>query len=247
MFTQSQIEELTLAVKVLPSRHSDMLLKLAIVQQQGLKAARAKEYLMQGVGRRFRIVYHCIMKLNSIFPPSRKGELTDEELIELSICLHAFYMNVFGLLDNLAWVIVHERGLSNQIRRTQVGLYSTEMQKHLDSGLTDFLNTPRMTKWHNEHLKDYRDALAHRIPLYVPPYAYNVNNGQTSAYPAFSHSLDPNEQSKAMVLHPQVLADFNSIYAIMEKLFENELGISDAAVNGFVSKPVRDIFTSCWN
>ena len=36
------------------------------------------------------------------------------------------------------------------------------------STLADYLAPGDTQKWHSEYAKEYRDALAHRIPLYVP-------------------------------------------------------------------------------
>ncbi|MFW6144687.1 MAG: DEAD/DEAH box helicase, partial [Candidatus Natronoplasma sp.] len=93
-----------------------------------------------------------------------------EELKDVDINLHAFFINIFGLLDNMAWVIVHENiGSATDIDKKKVGLYQTETQKVMKYEFKQYLNADRTKKWHNEYLKNYRNALAHRIPLYVPP------------------------------------------------------------------------------
>ncbi|MCA9814412.1 MAG: hypothetical protein KC652_04805 [Cyanobacteria bacterium HKST-UBA01] len=224
MYSEANISELNRCMAELTERFQNMLLSFSMVQSK-LSKDRAQEYLMQGAGRRFRLLYHCILNVYRIFPPGRKEFLTDGELVQVCINLHAFYVDLFGLLDNIAWVVVHEGELADQIQRTRVGLYSKEMQKHLNSAFSSFLNSKRMTKWHNCHLKDFRDALAHRIPLYVPPYGQDKETGEKFVFPAFSHSLNPLEEGEAMKLHPQLLADFNSAYAILEKFFEFEFGV----------------------
>jgi hypothetical protein len=35
-----------------------------------------------------------------------------------------------------------------------------------------------MIKWHSDYLKNYRDALAHRIPLYIPPSELTPEEGE---------------------------------------------------------------------
>jgi hypothetical protein len=39
----------------------------------------------------------------------------------------------------------------------------------LPGALRDYLASPDISSWHEKYLKGYRDALAHRIPLYIPP------------------------------------------------------------------------------
>ena len=39
--------------------------------------------------------------------------------------------------------------------------------------LKAYVESPQMEKWSTEYLKNYRDTLAHRIPLYIPPATYS--------------------------------------------------------------------------
>jgi hypothetical protein len=100
------------------------------------------------------------------------------------INIQAFVFNVFGSIDNLAWIWVREKGLAMDdglpIPNAWVGLgkknrfvrhsFSTEFQEFL-KGLNDWF----------DHLDDFRHALAHRIPLYYP--ALHDPQGQGSGLP----------------------------------------------------------------
>src|SRR3569832_2387200 len=67
-----------------------------------LKSPRAKEYLEHGVCRWFSVLERSIERIYEIFPPDRKEKLTRDELSDVQIYLHAFVINLFGILDNLA-------------------------------------------------------------------------------------------------------------------------------------------------
>ena len=71
-------------------------------------------------------------------------------------------------MDNLAWVWVHERGLTKKISRNQVGLRakSEQVRGTFSPEFRAYLVTLD-EEWF-PYITDYRDALAHRIPLYVP-------------------------------------------------------------------------------
>lgn len=69
----------------------------------------------------------------------------------------------------MAWVVAHEKGVAEKIKKVNIGLYSNEFQYYLDDGFKGYLNSGKMRNWHDNYLKNYRDALSHRIPLYVPP------------------------------------------------------------------------------
>ncbi len=139
-----------------------------------LKNEKAREYLMQGVGRRLKTLTRCINNIFTTFPPGQVEHLSKEALTDIDINLHAFFINVAGIFDNLAWVFVYENDLlgkskEGKIPRDWVGLFNEETQKHLKVELRDYLNTDSMKSWYRSYSKSYRDTLAHRIPLYVPP------------------------------------------------------------------------------
>lgn len=228
IYSEEDIDKLAFSHNELTPRYANMIMQIMFVRAK-LTNDRAKEYLTEGAGRRFRILYQCILNIFKILPPTRVDLLEDDEVSETSINLHAFYVDLFGLLDNTAWVFAFEKGLSSQLRRTSIGLYSSELQKYFSKDFSDFLNSDTMKNWHNNHLKIFRDALAHRIPLYVPPYVQDRTTGENFLWPAFSQSLDPSEQGNVMYLHPQLLADFNTAYAVLENFFEHEFGVIDDA------------------
>ncbi len=134
-----------------------------------LKNVKAKEYLLHGVARRLGIIERCVENIYSIFPLQRERLLDWDELKDVDINLHAFFVNIFGLLDNMAWVAVYERNRRKGIYKKDVGLYKIKTQEILNDDFKQYLNSDRMKNWHDEYLKNYRDALSHRIPLYVPP------------------------------------------------------------------------------
>jgi hypothetical protein len=129
-----------------------------------------------------------------------------------------------------------------------VGLYQEKTQEHLTEEFRHYLNSEHMKKWYEEYLKNYRDALSHRIPLYVPPKTLTpeqesqvkqVENKIADCYK--SCDLDMIEklrkeqdgigdicffirhgfsESKSIVLHAQLIADFHTIEEIVEKYCE---------------------------
>jgi hypothetical protein len=136
-----------------------------------LSNAKAREFLHHGACRRLKTIRKCLENVYAICPVSRINKLNDDELSNIQINLHAFMVNVHGLLDNAAWVYVFENSLENSIGRGRFGvdLFKSETQKHLPSKVSSYLTTDKIRSWHSDYAKNYRDALAHRIPLYVPP------------------------------------------------------------------------------
>jgi hypothetical protein len=150
--------------------------------------------------------------------------------------------NVFGALDNLAWIWVQEKDIKNegggQLKDTRVGLGKRykEIRRTLSPEFNAYLN--QENDWFN-HLANFRHALAHRIPLYIPRYAI-VNDAEYQRLQALKDALyaDPDEfdrltqeqmthvqfqpvmrhsfseKSRNIVFHPQLLSDF----AMVEEL-----------------------------
>lgn len=160
------IKKISSDLFTLKERYLNLVSKISTLSGN-LKEEKAKEYLFHGVARRLGIIERCVENIYSIYPLERTELLSCGELKDLDINLHAFFVNIFGLLDNLAWVLIHEKRL--KIDKKHVGLYIDKTQECFEEKFRDYLNSEHMKKWHNEYLKNYRDALSHRIPLYVPP------------------------------------------------------------------------------
>jgi hypothetical protein len=60
--------------------------------------------------------------------------------------------------------------LKAALSEVQVYLHAFELYTHF--------TTEPIKSWHQDHLKSYRDALAHRIPLYIPPSVYTKADAQ---------------------------------------------------------------------
>ena len=202
MFAPNILKTLSENIDSVRSRN-DALAELYVVYQYRTGAGR--EYATHGFLRRVRMLTHCIEKIFTFLPPDQDDIPDDDILLDATIYIQAFLINVFGALDNLAWVWVKEKGL--EIENNKIGLgkkcktvrrsFSLEMRNHL-VGLEGWL----------ENLIDFRDALAHRIPLYVPPYCVPKAN------------LDAYENLSAQKLATQPLDAYNRIKSEQIKLVE---------------------------
>ena len=87
-------------------------------------------------------------------------------------------INLYGVFDNWAWAFVCRHNLAAEIgNRRQIGLFNDATRRYLVTPLRAYLSSETTTKWHDEYLKNYRDALAHRIPLYIPPAVFTDAEG----------------------------------------------------------------------
>ena len=239
------IEKIEEKLVLLKSRYAELINKLHQIGS-ALKNDKAKEYLFHGVARRLGVIERCVVNIYSIFPLQREQLLDWDELKDVDINLHAFFVNIFGLLDNMAWVAVYEKDRRRGINKKDVGLYRIKTQEILNDDFREYLNSDRMKKWHDEYLKNYRDALSHRIPLYVPPknltpdqqkQVADIEERRNKAIRGRDFSLIDNLQkeedkigtpspfflhslpetdNKMVSLHAQVITDFGTVEEILD-------------------------------
>jgi len=246
MYTIETQEEIKLGY--LTARHElrDLQRDLMTGWHQRLQAPRAKEYLAQGVCRRIGLLRRCMHNVFEICPVDRVDLFSDDERVDLEINIQAFVVNVHGLLDNLAWVTVFEKAPELEENRNQIGLFRGSVRPHLPEAAKRYLAEEKILDWFKKYATNYRDALVHRIPLYVPP--CGMTNAEAAKYaeleariwetmesrdldglqalqdeqaalgsilPVFRHSFGDKDAAGTMAFHAQLVADVNTILAIV--------------------------------
>lgn len=207
------------------------------------KTEHAREFATHGFLRRVSTMHHCIERVFYLIPSDRDIVPKKSTLMDATVCIQAFVMNVFGSIDNLAWLWVSEKKLD--IERNRVGLvpkcksvrqtFSPEMQGYLH----------KLDPWF-DHIVDYRDALAHRIPLFIAPYIVPDENAaayrtlenrilasrDVSEYerlreeqlklgafqPVMKHTLQ--DDKGAVGFHFQLLSDFATVEEIAQQMLK---------------------------
>ena len=208
--------------------------------------------MTHGVCRRIGIIYSAINNIFTIFPPDRREKLTSKERSDIDINLHAFFININGILDNVAWCFVFENKVESgkMLKKHDVGLYKKKTITILPEKLKELINSSKIKIWHESYSKNYRDALAHRIPLYVSRAIFtkteaasfealekeestidfmtaegrrradqliNEKENLGSICTWFSHSM--NDGGKPILMHPQLLCDYETISSILTTAF----------------------------
>jgi hypothetical protein len=149
-----------------------MLLKLPYLR---FKHDKAAEYMRHGYSRRVGTLVRCIDNVFDLIPMETENVPDKGVLTDAQINIQSFFANMYGCIDNLAWVWVYENGLDCKLQRNKVGLRAKhkEVRSTLSADFQAHLAT--LDPWF-DYLVEYRDALAHRIPLYVPPGGVKTEN-----------------------------------------------------------------------
>lgn len=140
------------------------------------KNTEARMYAREGFSRRIWTMNHCIKKIFEKLPPENIDMPESETIFDATVYLQAFVFNTFGSLDNLARIWVREMDVKENgkpLEKHQIGLRekNREVMDSLPEEIKKYLCEELEEWW--ENLIDFRDALAHRIPLYIPPQSVN--------------------------------------------------------------------------
>jgi hypothetical protein len=253
-YEPESLREIEMHFSKLRFRCQELLMKTVSLSGK-LGKERATEFLRHGVGRRIEILNRCIQNIFRIFPPDWEEKLSQEDRVDLEINLHAFLINVYGIVENLSLSLAYENGLvgdhdERKVPINEVNFFNKRFQKLLNPTLRKYLRQKNTSSWYREYAKNYRDALAHRIPPYVPPSTLNPDEAKRFteidieinglSYASDLSRIDelrteqdglgrPNplflhsfsENSKPVFLHGQVLNDFMTIEEFVNVVVAN--------------------------
>lgn len=247
-YTEEQIEQLN---NDLNDIEEEFRKRFFHVSNIVFKEKRANEFFKHGFFRRFNMLFHCIERVFEIYPPNRTKVLEDEERFDLEAFIQAFTINLYGAIDNLAWIVNAENKLGLEIKAiTKITLYNPIIQQYFSEDFIEYLNDENengFKKWYNLHCKNFRHAIGHRIPLYIPPCGitneekYNEIQSEKWAaileqnfkkvdeledelnslehiLPIYTHSFE--EKSFKMYIHPQLIADFRTLLELSDRFFK---------------------------
>lgn len=210
----------------------------------------SKEYATQGYSRRLSIILRCVENVFVFLPPDSEEIPSRENVQDAIINIQTIVFNAFGCLDNLAKVWVTEKNVTGPngvpFPPSWIGLRSvnTAVRNSFSPEFQAYL--VKMDTW-MEYLENFRHALAHRIPLYIPPFSVTRSNsaryeeldrlrnealfqrGDVDTFEQLTAEQDGlrffqphmthsfTEGAEIMVVHGQILADLNTVLDIGEK------------------------------
>lgn len=149
------------------------LTKMAISSQSILlKNNHARNYYMYGFCRRVLMLSRSFNNIWLMIPVDRIEPLINDDANIVNGDLNLVYLNIRGCLDNLLRSYLHERegNLTDKLKDRDIYLFNSELiKKTQNEQFWKSLST--YEKWYRE-LKEKRDPVAHKMPLYVIPSIY---------------------------------------------------------------------------
>ena len=175
-----------------------------------------------GLLRRIALLVDTIRIVFENLPPDFEDVPEKRSLNLVTVCLQAFTTNLFGALDNIATVWASEFKIrkedGSELPKSWIGIKPNNV--FLRSTFSEEFNAVlrEMDDW-IDHLEYFRHALAHRIPLYIPP--YSVKNDDEARYHEISGMLWLEfDQDKRAALETE-LRNLKSFQPVMLQSYEN--------------------------
>jgi hypothetical protein len=182
------------------------LMRECLVQGLSVNEPRVHHHLIYGAGRRLDVLQRSLQNIFEIFPPPTDTRLTMRSLTDVQINLHAFVINLSGIFDNWAWAFVIRHNLESRIGDYRsVSLFKGATKKYLPPEIRSYISSSGMTSWYKDYLKNYRDGLAHRIPLYIPPGEFTSE--ETKRYDELEHEAAESIRSRELERLDRILEE----------------------------------------
>jgi hypothetical protein len=214
-FSNAELDEFRVELATITGRYGRLV--QAYVERDYIDE-RAREFAIQAFSRRLKTLVRCVENVFDIFPPDCVDLPTRDDLIDGAINIQTFVFNVFGSTDNLAWIWVREKNVTlengSPIQPRWVGLgerhdvvrrsFSAQFQMYLDG----------LNGWFAQ-LENFRHALAHRVPLYIPPHV--VDRERLDAYEALDAAMSDalrrhdNDEHDRLAVEQEALVEFRPI------------------------------------
>ena len=174
----------------------------------------AWRHFNEGVVRRYYMLQSSRLFLCEHCSPRRKEALSVYEATDCAIHLNAYYLNLRGTLDNLAWVLQYEWQLLPSVTEDGGGKQSCYLfgKRFLDALKSRHAKLASVLEqygpWERE-LAALRDPAAHRVPIYVPP-AIATSQEQVDEFNRImaQAEVSPVEQLIEIHLEAQAAIDF---------------------------------------
>lgn len=167
-YSAEQLEQLVEAYRTWSDRCHALI---TAILTRAYVTERAREFATHGLARRLDMLQHCLDRAFECVPPEADNP-AKAKLMDATAFIHTFVINIYGSIDNLAHIWCLDTAVrgphGRELAASRIGLAPKNeiVRASLPARFQDYLAT--RDDWF-DYLEGYRHALAHRIPLYIPP------------------------------------------------------------------------------
>jgi hypothetical protein len=84
------------------------------IHSRAYQTNRGAEFARHGLSRRLDTLVRAIDQVYELLPPEQDEIPSNDTVVRASMVIQAFVMNAFGCLENIAWVLVHEKDIKGK-------------------------------------------------------------------------------------------------------------------------------------
>jgi hypothetical protein len=84
---------------------------------------------------------------------------------QINVAINSIYINIRGIIDNISWVLKYEYSINISVNNVFIG--NEKFRKKLEEKGCQTTKINVFDDWLKE-LKEKRDPITHRLPLYIP-------------------------------------------------------------------------------
>jgi hypothetical protein len=223
MQSQSTIEDIDL-----PAALAKVLAQLDNLSQEfrvhEYSNDAAKRMASHGICRRLSLLEYSSQRIFEAISPTEQSPFFSSGQVEATAMYQVFIFNLYGAIDNLAWVWVLETNVrqasGDALDRKAIGFHPRKNYRTVRKSLPNQIDCwlTKAAPWFG-YLSGSRNALAHRTPPYVVPSVLNTNWGPCITYndPNDTTIVDP-ENIRIVRLHGQIVCDLMTLHDLAEKI-----------------------------
>jgi len=195
----------------------------AVINSYSPKTAEAKKHLDRGVNYRYFLIKDSVLMLHEGIS---KIETSRYEIAKINIAFNSIYVNIRGVLDNLAWILRFDV-ISGSIDPKSISFSSKKFLNKLRESGVNLEWISEFSSWF-QNLSLLRDPIAHRLPLYIPPGLITDSQDITAAQKLATQKCETMEGYYEIDAKIKKLRKFHPIFIVddAEKGVSYPLGIN---------------------
>ena len=192
------------------------ILFLSTTLPSSLKNRHAKRHLEEGFNRRFMMMRASRLFLQKHTDPADPTMRSTFIMPELNVHLNAYYLNLRGALDNLAWILHYQLklipGVTEKNRPQKIELTAPGFLVHLRSASIELADAMKEYSAWAKEVKALRDPAAHRVPIYTGPGVADIQHQVQSYIPIMFLAHDDKDEFR--LIPDQLFADHDNFLKI---------------------------------
>ena len=146
MYTQADLQKLQYGLLTVSETYFRLMRTCLVFRAENSKSI---EYMLHDFLRRLGTLQRCIQNIYFVYSPDRSDVPSRNKCVDLAINLQSFIFNVYGCIDNLAWIWAIEKQLTTDVggslRPLDISVQKKVLRKTLPLEFRRYLEG--LTKW----------------------------------------------------------------------------------------------------